>query len=258
MKIVVGLEMVVGIDNKAAGDPVPAGDLRERGVAGRQRLPPGLGQDAFAGMVHAPARDGRQSFRRDVRKDHALLGELVKMRCLDAPAAVAAHVVGPECVGDDNDDVQAAELARTGGRSKSARPHGRFFGGLLGASRRAAGQRRGARRRHRADKRSPTDRFGLLACRRDGFLGSILIFLRHHDLPGYQGSGTVLCRPPQRRLRCGPEDAGGVASSHGHGATKVRADTGPWSPEVMPRFYRPCNRMSIKVSEVQHAFPRER
>ena len=132
MKIVVGLEMVVGIDNKAAGDPVPAGDLRERGVAGRQRLPPGLGQDAFAGMVHAPTRDGRQSFRRDVRKDHALLGELVKMRCLDAPAAVAAHVVGAECVGDDNDDVQAAELAPPAAGPRLPDHTGDFSAAFLG------------------------------------------------------------------------------------------------------------------------------
>ena len=110
MKIVVGFEMVIGVDNKSAGDSVPAGDLRQRGVAGRERLPLGLGQDAFAGVVHAPAGDGRQSFRRDVREDNALLGELVQTRRLDPPAAVAAHVVGPEGVRNDDNDVEAAEL----------------------------------------------------------------------------------------------------------------------------------------------------
>ena len=56
MEIVVGLEMVVGIDHKAAGNPVPARDLGERGVGSRQRLPLGLGQNALAGAVHVPAR----------------------------------------------------------------------------------------------------------------------------------------------------------------------------------------------------------
>ena len=51
MEIVVGLEMVVGVDNEAAGDSVPARDLRQRGVAGRQGLPLGFGQDTLARMV---------------------------------------------------------------------------------------------------------------------------------------------------------------------------------------------------------------